>query len=342
MNNVKNTTHYLTNTEKAAILFLSMGEEITAEVFRNLGVPEIQSITQYIASMETPSLEDIRAVITETMQRISNRQVLPPEIAEYINNVLNKALGEKKAAELLRKLDAPIITKSTSLKAAKGLDSETLFNLIREEHPQIIALILTHLKPDKAAEILSALPDETRTDVALRICYLERIRPGVMEDINEFFQNKMMNIEGSESQVVGGVNKIAEIMNNIDRATEENIMTNIEKIDTPLTENIRMLMFTFEDLNAISNKDMQSLLKEIPKDELILALKTASGQLKDLILRNMSERAAQMTIEDLESLGAVKLHDVEKAQQYIVKIARRLEEEGKIVLKGAGGTEVMV
>ena len=332
----------LSNKEKAAILFLALGEEVTAEIFRSLGIAEIQIISQQIANMGTPTLEDIQSVITETVQRISQRQVLPAEITEYISNVLIKALGEKKASELLENLDRPALEKSTSLKAAKNLDKETLFNMIREEHPQIIALILTHLTPDKAAGVLASLPVEIRSDVTLRICHLERIRPEVMADINEFFHNKMMNIEGTESQVVGGVNKIAEIFNNIDRSTEESIMSDIEKIDATLTEDIRMLMFTFEDLTVVSNRDMQSLLKEIPKDELILALKTASDELKNLILKNMSERAAQMIIEDLESLGAVKLHDVEKAQQYIVKLARRLEEEGKIVLKGVGGSEIMV
>ena len=332
----------LSNKEKIAILFLALGEETLAEIFRNMGLAEIQTISQYIAGMETPSLSDIHSVITETLTRISQRQVLPQEITEYINNVLIKALGEKKAMQLLEKLDKPSLEQSTSLKAAKNLDKETLFNMIREEHPQIIALILTHLRPDKAAGILSSLPDEIRSDVTLRICHLERIRPEVMADINEFFHNKMMSIEGSESQVIGGVNKIAEIFNNIDRTTEQNIMSNIEKEDPALTENIRMLMFTFEDLTAVNSRDMQSLLKEIPKDELILALKTASDELKELILKNMSERAAKMIIEDLESLGAVKLYDVEKAQQFIVKLARRLEEEGKIVLKCAGGNQIMV
>ncbi|MEW6379323.1 MAG: flagellar motor switch protein FliG [bacterium] len=332
----------LTNSEKAAILFLSLGEEITAEVFRGLEEAEIQMITQYITNMETPSLDDIKGVLQETMERISYRHVLPQEVAEYINNVLIKALGEKKAAEILRKLQAPMLGKATNLKVLKDLDSETLANLIRGEHPQIIALILTHLSPDKAAEILAYLPEETRTDVALRICNLERIRPGVIQEISEYFRNKLTNMQDSESQAVGGVSKIAEIMNHIDRASEDSIMSSIEKIDASLSENIRMLMFTFEDLGNIGNQEMQALLKEIPKDELVLALKTASVELKDLILRNMSERAAQMTIEDLESMGAVKLHDVEKAQQNIVKIARKLEEEGKIVLKGGKGGDVMV
>ena len=332
----------LTNSEKAAILFLSLGEEITADVFRSLEEMEIQMISQYITNMETPSLGDIRSVLQETMERISYRHVLPQEVAEYVNNVLVKALGDKKAAEILRKLQAPSMGKSANLKAIKDMDSETLVNLIRGEHPQIMALILTYLNPDKAAEILSYLPEETRTDVAIRICNLERIRPGVMQDINEFFREKLMNMQESESQAVGGVNKIAEIMNHIDRASEDKIMSNIEKVDSSLAENIRNLMFTFEDLANIGNMEMQTLLKEVPKDELVLALKTAGVDLRDLILRNMSERAAQMTMEDLESMGAVKLHDVEKAQQNIVKIARRLEEEGKIVLKGGKGSDVMV
>jgi len=332
----------LTNSEKAAILCLSLGEEITANVFRSLEEPEIQAITQYITNMETPSLEEIKSVIHETMERISSRNILPQEVAEYMNNVLIKSLGERKASDILRKLQAPVLSKSATLKAAKELDSETLLNLIRGEHPQIVALILTNLSPDKAAVILSALPENMRTDVALRICNLERIRPGVMQEINEFFRNKLMNLQESESQVIGGVSKIAEIMNHIDRATEDNIMTNIEKFDTSLSENIRMLMFTFEDLIHVTSRDMQILLKEIPKDELTLALKTASIELKDLIFSSMSERAAQMTVEDLESMGAVKLHDVEKAQQNIVKIARRLEEEGNLVLKGGKGNEILV
>ncbi len=332
----------LTNSEKAAILFLSLGEEVAVEVFRSLEETEIQTVSQYIANMDTPSLEDIQAVIQETMERISYRNVLPQEVAEYVNNVLIKSLGEKKANEILRKLQAPMMSKSGSLKAAKDLDSETLVNLIRGEHPQIVALVLTNLSPDKAAEVLSSLPEELRTDVALRICNLERIRPGVMQEINEFFRSKLMNLQESESQVVGGVTKIAEIMNHIDRTSEDQIMSSIEKIDNSLSENIRMLMFTFEDLAGINNKDMQNLLKEIPKDELTLALKTASVEIKDLIFNSMSERAAQMTMEDLESMGAVKLHDVEKAQQNIVKVARRLEEEGQIVLKGGKGNDVLV
>jgi flagellar motor switch protein FliG len=331
----------LTNSEKAAILFLSLGEEITADVFRGLEEMEIQMISQYITNIETPSLEDIRNVLQETMERISYRNVLPPEVAEYVNHVLVKALGNKKALEILRKLQAPMVGKSANLKAIKDLDSQTLVNLIRGEHPQITALILTYLNPDKAAEILACLPEETRIDVALRICNLERIRPGVMQDINEFFRDKLMNMQDAESQSIGGVNKIAEIMNHIDRASEDSLMSNIEKIDSSLAENIRMLMFTFEDLASIGNVEMQALLKEIPKDELGLALKTASTELRNLILRNMSERAAQITIEDLESRGAVKLHDVEKSQQNIVKIARRLENEGRIVLKSGKGSDVM-
>ncbi|MGA1824752.1 MAG: flagellar motor switch protein FliG [bacterium] len=333
----------LTNSEKAAILFLLIGEETSAEVFKSLNDHEIQHVTQYITNMSTPTRDEIEGVIKECLQKTSARQLLPEESVDYITSVLVRSVGEKKASHILRKLQTPVnISSKGSLGAIKDLDAEMLFNILHSEHPQIVALVLSHLSPEKSAEVLRTLPEEARKDVALRICKLDRISPKVIEEINHSLATRLIAYKESESKVVGGVNQIAQILNSTERASEEIILNYIEEHDPELAESIKMLMFTFEDLATASDKDMQTLLKDVPKDTLCLAMKTASDSMRRLVLRNMSKRAADMLIEDVEALGAVKLNLVEKAQQEIVQLAKRLEDEGSVTIKSKGMDDVLV
>ncbi|MGA1868782.1 MAG: flagellar motor switch protein FliG [bacterium] len=333
----------LTNSEKAAILFLLIGEENSAEVFKNLNDHEISHVTQYITNMTTPSKDDIEHVIKEALQKTSARQLLPDETVDYVTSVLVRSVGEKKASNILRKLQAPVnIGLRGSLGAIRDLDAEMLFNILHSEHPQIVALVLSHLTPEKSAEVLKTLPEEARKDVALRICKIDRISPKVIEEINHSLATRLIAYKESESKVVGGVNQIAQILNNTERASEELILNYIEEQDPEMAESIKLLMFTFEDLATASDKDMQTLLKDVPKDTLCLAMKTASDGMRRLVLRNMSKRAAEMLTEDIDALGAVKLNLVEKAQQEIVQLAKRLEEEGSVTIKGKGADDVLV
>ena len=337
------TKSALTNSEKAAILFLLLGEENSVLVFKSLNVREISHITEYITNMSAPNKSDIEAVIKETIQRASSNSLLPTATVDYITNVLIRSIGEKKASGILQRLNAPVsIVAESSMSAIKDLDSEMLFNIIHMEHPQIIALVLSHTPPEKAAEVLAKVSEDKRKEVALRICRLDRISPKVIAEINQSLAGRLRAYKESERKVVGGVDQVAQILNNIDHASEETIIEFIEESNPEIAENIKLLMFTFEDLSTATDKDIQVILKDVPKDVLCLAMKTATEDMRRIILRNMSERASQMLMEDIENMGAVKLNLVEKAQQEIIQIAKRLEEEGIITIKTKGADDVLV
>jgi flagellar motor switch protein FliG len=224
----------------------------------------------------------------------------------------------------------------TGLEALKWLDHRTIAGFLQGEHPQTVAAIMAHLEPAQAGAVMAALPETQRADVLMRIAKLERIPPGVIRDLDRVLQTELKATGALETDKVGGVIAVAEILNNIDQASEHEILGSIEELDTDLAEEIRQLMFTFEDLQGADDRGMQAILREVSNEELTLALKTASEELREKILRNMSQRAASMLREELEIMGPVRISDVEQAQLKITQTAKRLEEEGKIVLMGKG------
>jgi flagellar motor switch protein FliG len=253
---------------------------------------------------------------------------------------LSLALGEEAAAGLmeeLRKAKEPV-----PFERVKHVDSKTLAGFIKSEHPQTIAVILAHLPQSKAAEVLQEFPENLKYEVVLRVSNLDMIPPGIVEEIDAVLNREMLSTEGAEARQLGGVEAVAELINNVDKNTEEQIFSRLEEDDPELAEQIRQLMFVFEDLINVDDRGIRSLLKEVRNEDLTVALKTASEALRDKVLNNVSERAAAMIMEDLEVMGPVRLSEVEESQQKVIQVARRLEKEGKVVIGGKGGEDVLV
>ncbi|MBI2369814.1 MAG: flagellar motor switch protein FliG, partial [Deltaproteobacteria bacterium] len=261
-------------------------------------------------------------------------------VEDYLQKVLSKALGPGKTAWIMDHLRKP--TEEASFSALKFLDNKTIANFLKAEHPQTIAVVLAHLDPLQAGAVLTLLPEEIQADVAMRMACLENVPPGVIKEIDEIIQHELQAAAPSKGADIRGLDAVAEMLNQLNKSTELHILSRIEEANPEMASNIRQLMFTFDDLVLVDDRGMQQILKEVPNNELVLALKTASEPVKDKILKNMSERAAQMITEDLEALGPVRLSDVEKAQKAILKVAKKLEDEGKIILAGRGGGDIVV
>lgn len=322
--------------EKAAIFLMSIGEDTAAEVMKNLDAKEIQKIVKTMSRLDNLASDDIDDIINEFHENISGGAIYAGE--DYMKSVLSKALGSDKAKSVLDKVNA---NDEGALETLKWLDAKSIANLVRGEHPQTIAIILAHLEPDHAATTISHLPEHLRMDVILRVATLESVQPEVLKELDAALQGAISTRPGHSSSIVGGVNAVALMLNNLDSATEGAIMGELEGINPDLAAQIQKLMFVFSDIINIDDRGIQMILKEVGNEDLVLALKTAEDALKSKILKNMSERASQMLVEDMETMGPVKLTDVEKAQQVILKITRRLEQEGKLVIGGKGGEELV-
>ncbi|MBA2849815.1 flagellar motor switch protein FliG [Thermosulfuriphilus ammonigenes] len=324
----------LTGPQKAAIFLITMGEEFTAEVYKYLSEEEIKRIGIEMAKLDYIPAEVVRRVLEEA--NVESRELLADITVptdEFLEESLLKAYGEKGKEifeEIRQELGPKVFEK------LRKLDPKTIASFLKNEHPQTIAIILVHLDPEKAAAILDLLPDQVRSDVFLRIALLDKVDPEIIEEINQALEDELAQMGGTFSRKLGGVEKAAEILNNVGRELEEKIIESVEESNPQLAEEIKKHMFTFEDFLKVDDAAIMSILKEISTDDLKLALKTAPEELKEKFFRNMSERAAQMLKEDLEIMGPVRLRDVEQAQQAIIKVAKRLEAEGKIILGGRG------
>ena len=328
----------LTGPKKAAILLLALGEEGAAEIVKNLEDSEIQQVGYYMARFTDVSPEELDVVLEEFYQKNSGEGsgFIINASGDFVKNTLSKALGSDRAKDLVDNLSANV--EESALESLKWLDPKAIANFITHEHPQTIALILAHLEdPEQTAVVLKELPENLQADVVYRMAILESIQPGVVSEIDEVLSREMQAAGAMGTSKVGGIEAVAEMLNSLDKSTETRILATIEESNPDLAEQIRELMFTFEDMVLIDSRGMQLILKEIPQDELIMALKTASDSIKELIFSSMSQRASEMLREDLEVLGPVKISDVERSQQNMVKISRRMEEEGKVVIGGRGG-----
>lgn len=324
----------LNGAEKAAILLLALGEEVAPLVLKFMTEKEIQRISNYMSHMTEVEASVVDTILEEFFEIANGVDGLVAGGKEYVKKLLLKALDPDKAAWILSNLSTPSL--ETGLEALKWLDPQTIARFLQGEHPQTIAVIVAHLDPIPAGAVMAALPASMQTDVIIRIASLERIPPGVIRELDQVLQKELKATGALETNKVGGIEAVAEILNNIDQASEREIMSSIEEINATLADDIRQLMFTFEDLNGVDDRGMQTILREIANDELVLALKTASETLREKILRNMSQRAATMLREELDVMGPVRVSDVEHAQQRITQIAKRLEAEGKIALGGKG------
>ncbi len=326
---------------KAAIFLLAMGEAFTAEVFKYLKEEEVRKVSTLMASIQNIPGEAIQIVLDEVRAKMSMVQgEVSVPVEDFLKKVLFSSMPEEQAKQIyediMRQLHPSTFQKLSSL------EPKVIVNFLSNEHPQTIAVILAHLEPDLAAEILSELDEKLQSDVMLRIANLEKISPEIVAEIDRVLEEELFSVEMSDATKVGGAEKVAEILNNLDRTLEDSLLEQIEETSEDLAEEIKKLMFKFEDLLQVDDSAIVAILKEISTDELKLALKAASEELRAKFFNNMSERAAQMLKEDLEVMGPVRLKDVEQAQQAIIRVAKRLESEGKIVLGGKGGDEVLV
>ncbi|MEK6560272.1 MAG: flagellar motor switch protein FliG [Nitrospirota bacterium] len=320
--------------EKAAILLLTLGEDVASEVMKNFDAKEIRAIGSYLSKASKIDADKVKTIVKEfhTIATSPDSFIFGGE--DYVRSVLTKAMGSEKANKVMENLAIP--TEDKGLEALKWIAPRGIANLIRNEHPQTIALILAHLEADHASQVVALLPAAIRGDVMLRIATIEGVAPGVIKEIEEVL-NKELQMGGSVvDKRLGGPDVVAAILNSLDRSTESAIMGNIEQSHPEMAEKIRQMMFVFEDLMNIDDRGMQEIMKEVSKEDLMLSLKGAGDEIKAKFFKNMSERAAQGVKEDMEAKGPVRVSEIEKSQQAILKIAKRLEEEGKIVIGGKG------
>jgi len=326
----------LTGYEKSAILLSIVVEEAAAEVLKNLDMQEVGKITTQMSRLKSIRKEMMDVVLKEVTGIISQDDIQFVGGNEYIKKVLNKGFGEDSASKVLDRAlkDAPI-------DSLRWVDPWTLANFLMNEHPQTVAFILCLLEPVRAAEILGFFTETLRADVAMRIAMTERIPETAIEEIRSALDGQL-ELGTSSGIKFGGMKTIAEILNQSDRSMEAAVFKTIEEQDKPLAESIRELMFVFDDLVELDDRSMQMVLKEVGTDELALALKTAAEGLKAKIFKNMSQRAVEILKDEISTKGPVKVTDVEKAQQKIVGVARKLEADGKIVIGGRGGEDLVV
>ncbi|NWJ91111.1 flagellar motor switch protein FliG [Marine Group I thaumarchaeote] len=331
----------MTGPKKAAILLLALGEDAAADVMKNLEEAEIQQVGYYMSRFTDVSPEELDIVLEEFYRKsvMADEGVNISSSPDFVKNALTKALGADRAKELSDNLGAG--EEEAGLEALRYAEPIMIANYIRTEHPQTIALILSYLKnAEQSSAVLRDLPESLQADILYRMAVIESIPPGVISEMNEVLTEEMKTA-GSMATSVGGVEPVAEILNSVDKATETRILSSIEETNPELAEQIRELMFTFEDMALIDAKQMQLVMKDVDQADMVLALKTASDAVKELIFSSMSSRAAEMVREDLENLGPAKLSDVEAAQQKIIKVVKKLEEAGTITIAGAGGGDLV-
>jgi flagellar motor switch protein FliG len=318
---------------KSAILLLTLGADEAAEVMKFLEPKEVQKISTAMVGLKNLSREEIALVFEEFHQLAAQKTTFGMDSDEYIRDMLRKALGDDKAAGLI---DRILHNSDTSgIDSLKWMDPASIAELVSNEHPQIIATIMVHLEADQAATVLGFLPERTRNDVILRIATLDSVQPVALHELNDVLSKLLSGNAVTKKSIKGGVRTAAEILNFIG-STQENVLDSVRGHDADLAQKIMDEMFVFEDLMDIEDRGIQLILREVQSESLIVALKGASEELRDKILKNMSQRAAEMLREDLESKGPVKLSEVEAEQKEILKIVRRLADEGQVTIGGKG------
>jgi len=326
-------------TQKAAVFLMSIGEGSAAEVMKHMGPKEVQRIGIAMTTVKDLTKEMVNSVIGEFMTTVNKQTSLGVGVDDYVRNVLHSALGEDKAAGVIDRI--LLGGNSQGLESLKWMQAKSVAELISNEHPQIIAIILSYLESDMSAEIITEFPEKVRSDLLLRIATLESVQPAAMRELNETLEKQLKGGSNIQSSSIGGVKAAADILNFIESSAEAAIMEKVKEVDEDLGQEIQDLMFVFENLMSIDDRAMQTILREVSTDSLLLAMKAADDELKEKIYANMSKRAAEMLRDDLEAKGPVKLSEVETAQKEILSIARRLADEGQISLGGSADEELI-
>ena len=336
----ENMQKRLIGVRKAAILLIALGPEVSSQILKLLPDNLIQKVTYEIANIDYVEPEEKQQVIEEFIEMASAREYVLDGGIDYAKELLNKALGTQRAKEVIDMLNQ-IQQRERPFAIARKADPQQLTNLLINEHPQTTALIMCYLQPEKAAMVLSQFPLELQTEIAERIGTISRTSPTVIKKIEKIMENKFSTFIDSETETVGGVKSLVEILNSVDRSTEKNIISVLETKQPELAEDIKLNLFVFEDIITLDKASIQRVLREVDNEDLVLALKGASEEVSRVIFNNMSKRAVEMIKEDIEFMGPVRLSTVEEAQQKIVAIIRRLDEAGEIIL-GRGDQDSVI
>lgn len=330
----------LSGLRKAAIFLVALGADASAQVFKMLDEAEIEVLSAEISRLRDVPGTVSAAVLKEFTQMALAQEYITKGGINYAMEILDKALGRQRALEIISRLQANL--QPAPFAVMKKADPRHLLDFIRREHPQTIALILANLESDSASVILSELPPENQIDVVLRLANMDKTSPEVLKQIEQVLEKRVSAVFAQEVSSMGGAKAVAEILNRVDRNTEKKIFQTLEEIEPELAEQIKRLMFTFEDMVLVDDRGIQRVLKEVDQRDLALALKASGEDVSSKVFKNMSERAAAITRQEIEYLGPVRLRDIEDAQLRIVSITRRLEESGEIIIAGRGGSDEII
>ncbi len=323
--------------ERAAILLLALGEKDAAEILKHMGPKEVQDVGLRMATMTNVSTAQMEEVMSSFVSTLKGETALGLDSDDYIRNVLTSALGAEKAGGMIDRI--LLGRNSKGLEQLKWMDPKSVAEMIRLEHPQIIAIVLSFLDADQAADVLSVFPENIRTDILMRVATLEGIQPAALQELDSILDQQFSGASSAKSTGLGGIKTAADILNLLDGAIESKITDQIMGIDQELGQEIQDNMFVFENLIDIDDRGIQTLLREVASEQLLLALRGADEALKEKIFKNMSKRASEMLQDDLEAAAPVRLSDVEGAQKEILSVTRRLSDAGEIMLGGSGGEE---
>ncbi len=333
-------TEEFNGIQKAAILLITLGPEKSASIFKHLKEEEIEELTLEIANTRSVAPQTKEDILNEFYQVCLAQQYIAEGGIGYAKELLEKALGEERAQNVISKLTASLQVRPFEF--VRKTEPSQLLNFIQDEHPQTIAMILSYLSAGQAAMIIGALPPEKQADVAKRIALMDRTSPDVIKEVERVLERKLSSLVNQDYTIVGGVDAIVGILNTVDRATEKHIMESLEIEEPELADEIRKKMFVFEDILLLDDRAIQRVLRDVDNNDLGVALKAANEEVQNVIFKNMSKRLAAMIKEDMEFMGPVRMKDVEEAQQKIVGIIRKLEDSAEIVISRGGGDEIVV
>ena len=330
----------LTGKEKAAILLISLGPDVSSSIFKHLDEEEVEKLTLEIANLNKINPELKQNIQEEFLQLRRANDYINSGGINYAKKILEKSFGKEKTKAIINRLTATLQVRPFD--SIRKSDPSQLLNFIQGEHPQTIALILAYVSPSMASQVLSALSPYVQSEVARRIAVMDRTSPEIIKEVETVLEKKLSSVMANEYASAGGISAIVDVLNQVDRGTEKNILDKLEEDDPELVEEIKKRMFVFEDIVLLTDRAVQLVLRQVETHDLALALKTASDEVEEIITGNMSQRAAEMLAEDIEFMGPVRLREVEDAQQRIVNVIRELEESGEIVIARGGESEVIV
>lgn len=333
-------TKELTGKQKAAILLISLGPDVSASIYKHLTEEEIEKLTLEISSIKKVESQKKDEVVNEFYHLAVAQDYIAQGGIGYAKMVLEKALGPDQAAAIINRLTSTLQVRPFDF--ARKTDPNQILNFIQNEHPQTIALVLSYLEPNQAAQILSNLPQEMQADVAKRIALMDSTSPEVIYEVEQILEQKLSATFTHDYTKTGGIEAVVDVLNGVDRSTERTILDTLAEQDPELAEEIKKRMFVFEDIVTLDNRAIQLVIRDCDNDDLLLALKVASDEVKEVIFKNMSKRMSETFKQEMEIMGPVRLRDVEEAQSRIVSVIRRLEESGEIVIARGGGDDIIV